>query len=544
MEKKSNLLLSISFLAFIALFALATWLVKPPEVLTEENRKVASLPKLSRKTISAFPQAFEAYFNDRFFARSLLVKARNWCRYECWQISAAPNILVGKNGWLYFLGETATILSTNEKPYTKEELEQWRLALRSRTQDLAKRGIKYVFVVAPNKQSIYPEYFPLRKNRQSRLDELSAYLQKDPEIAFVNLKDPLLSEKEKGERLYFKTDTHWNELGAFVADRYITAMLSSTFPAVQPLQLSNFTLKDQVFGAGDCTKLMGLFGWIKESAPVLNSTVKQASARFDKGNGLATEISTLQDPVLSSVHGAKVLPKAVIFHDSFGDGIKPFLGRHFSRAAYQLRQADLGVDMDLIESEKPDLVIQEVVERHVVKLVPYPLYDWRYEILDALQSRDGSQSRNAAQSGDALQIRDVKAYDEGESGRVGKAAPEKSESEWLCVLPYTDEVSSLRLTEVLRSPHSSIKATTCRQWTDAGVKVNFDEKSALYFKWYLTKNGDQGKAIKDPDSARAYDALSNFVRKSGKFEPVKTVRIFDGSGITLWKLKKKSESNS
>ena len=522
MEKKTNLILSFCFLGFIAFFALATWVFAPPEVLTDENRKVAKLPRLSRKNISTYPQSFESYFNDRFFSRSDLVKARNLLRFKCWQISDAPNILVGKNGWLYFLGETGNILTAKEQPYSQAELEQWKKALTARAKYFAQRGIRYVFVVAPNKQSIYPEYFPLFSNRKSRLDQLSAYLGQYPEVPFINLKNSLIEGKKDGASLYFKTDTHWNELGALVADRYISTLLSTSMPAIKPIALSSARLGMESFNTGDCTKLMGLFGWVQEKTPIVKIPGSKFVPEFEQGTGLATSVSRCK----SNSNGTPSLPRAVVFHDSFGAAIKPYLAQHFSRAAYQLRQADLAVDLDLIEKEKPEIVIQEVVERHVVQMIPYEVMDWRYRILDAIKAGEKNsedQQRTPNLDSDTA----------------------SSKTQWLSVLPCTNEVNSARLQEVLRSPHSMVTATTARQWTDAGVVVNFDPKTTGYFDWYVTKSGAQDKSIGDskitsPESQLAFQRLSEYVQKGGQFKPMKKVELFDGSVITLWH---KSESS-
>lgn len=516
MEKRSNLLLSICFLGFLAFIAIATWTSTPPEVLSDENRKMATLPHLSRKTIATYPQAFEAYFNDRLFSRSELVKTRNLFRFKFWQLSDAPNILVGKNGWLYFLGETGSILTAKEQPYTQGELDQWKNVLSSRAEYFAKRGMKYVFVVAPNKQSVYPEFFPLFSSKNSRLDQLSRYLGQYPEVPFISLKDPLIDQKQKkdGVSLYFKTDTHWNELGAFVADQYISSLLSASIPGMQPIAASSAKFTKESFSAGDCTKLMGLFGWVKETVPIVKMVSSTIEPKFEKGTGHATEISTF------SQAAANKAPKAVIFHDSFGEAINPYLARHFSRAAYQLRQADLAIDLDLVEAEKPDLIIQEVVERHVVQLLPNELHDWRYEIRDAIEAELSSHGEN----------------------QTSKNTIDRK-NEWLCVLPCTNEVNSTRLQEVLREPHSNVSATTCRQWTDAGVFVSFDPRTVDYFQWYLTKTGAQEKSIGisgklSPGSVEALADLSDCIQTSGKFSAIKSIKMVDGSTVTLWRLKK------
>ena len=63
------------------------------------------------------------------------------------------------------------------------------------------------------------------------------------------------------------------------------------------------------------------------------------------------------------------LPRAVIFRDSFTSHLVPFLSEHFSRAVY-LWQNDF--DAAVVTQEHPDVVIQEIVGRHLYNFIPSP----------------------------------------------------------------------------------------------------------------------------------------------------------------------------
>src|SRR4029079_9827903 len=63
------------------------------------------------------------------------------------------------------------------------------------------------------------------------------------------------------------------------------------------------------------------------------------------------------------------LPRAVIFRDSFVSRLVPFLSEHFSRAVY-LWQNDF--DATVVGQEHPDVVIQEIVGRHLYGFIPSP----------------------------------------------------------------------------------------------------------------------------------------------------------------------------
>jgi hypothetical protein len=63
------------------------------------------------------------------------------------------------------------------------------------------------------------------------------------------------------------------------------------------------------------------------------------------------------------------LPRAVVFRDSFVSRLVPFLSEHFSRVVY-LWQNDF--DATVVEQEHPDVVIQEIVGRHLYGFIPSP----------------------------------------------------------------------------------------------------------------------------------------------------------------------------
>ena len=81
------------------------------------------------------------------------------------------------------------------------------------------------------------------------------------------------------------------------------------------------------------------------------------AAPTDEEGRLVTEID---DPSL---------PRAVIFRDSFTSRLVPFLSEHFSRAVY-LWQNDF--DAAVVTQEHPDVVIQEIVGRHLYNFIPSP----------------------------------------------------------------------------------------------------------------------------------------------------------------------------
>ncbi|HEY9639255.1 MAG TPA: hypothetical protein V6C57_02160, partial [Coleofasciculaceae cyanobacterium] len=61
----------------------------------------------------------------------------------------------------------------------------------------------------------------------------------------------------------------------------------------------------------------------------------------------------------------KSLPKAVLFRDSFGNSMLDFLAESFSRLVVVWQPH---IDYSVVEAEKPDVVINQQVERFLVRI--------------------------------------------------------------------------------------------------------------------------------------------------------------------------------
>lgn len=65
-------------------------------------------------------------------------------------------------------------------------------------EETEKRGGKFYFMIAPNKNEIYPEYMLARikvMDEISSLDQLETYLGEHTDISVINVKQPLLDGK-------------------------------------------------------------------------------------------------------------------------------------------------------------------------------------------------------------------------------------------------------------------------------------------------------------------------------------------------------------
>ena len=261
-------------------------------------------------------------------------------------------------------------------PFSAGEMEKWRMALEARRDWLASRGIGYLVVMVPNKSTIYPEYLPSGLHRmrpQSRLDQLLDYLRTRSTFRILDLRPALVAAKSGG-RLYHKTDSHWNDAGAFVAYRQILGELGRIYPALHPRPLADFSVKCETTPGGDLAIMLGFPDILKEEQVILEPRTGPRAVISEPSRKISPWVMRSATECLT----ASPL-RAVMFRDSFGHQLMNFLSEHFARIVYNWDVRLIAVrnefrfDTSLIEREKPDIVIEEVVERFLLGSTPEPL---------------------------------------------------------------------------------------------------------------------------------------------------------------------------
>jgi len=324
-----------------------------------ENRRPAPLPTIRLGapgwgySIVSFPRRFDRYWNDSFAFRWYLIRAHSLVKLAL-GISPSPKALVGQEGFLFYAAEQSIDYFRNVKPFTEPELAQWREDLEQRRDWLAERGIRYLVVVAPDKETIYPEFMPpaLRPVRsESRLDQLFADLRLRSQVEVVDLRPALMRAKASG-RVYHKTDTHWNDAGALVASREIIAGLHAWFPEMSNAPPQG-AMRTRSAAGGDLARILALedrfpeerIEWVPAGAPRAQRVASDAYRSAD--------VSIMECADCTG-------PRVVMNHDSFNANLAPLLAEYFRRVVYV---DGTKLDPTIIDREKPALVIQEFVER-------------------------------------------------------------------------------------------------------------------------------------------------------------------------------------
>jgi alginate O-acetyltransferase complex protein AlgJ len=358
-----QMLRSLLFLGSLLVPLLFTPLAPVGKQQGSRGEQLAAFPDL-RPTLGSFksfPNRCREYVEDHFGFRNDLIYWHALLKLRCLGVSPSDQVLVGKNGW-YFLTNTAfTQEFHRSRPLTDAELATWQRVLEERRDWLAARGIGYLFVIAPEKHTIYPEYLPdylPRAEGTSRMDQLFGYLRQHSDLDIVDLRPALRAAKAK-DVLYIKSDAHWNEVGAHVAYQTIAEKLQRWLPHLRPAARSGFRRVESPFRQGDVARLLAM----GETLP--DTTLRLVPIRPRLARDEQAKLPLFGEQSVITVRQGDALPRAVIFRDSFVTDLGPFLSEDFQRATYQWTAA-FSFDRALVERERPSLVIQQQAERQLL----------------------------------------------------------------------------------------------------------------------------------------------------------------------------------
>ena len=357
-----NLALIIAFIGLLWLPVLDSffhWDTSP----SNENRAFARFPVWNRQLagLRAFFVGLDVYYSDHFgFRLKLLGWQQHWER-RWFNQPPTPDVIIGREGWLYFSGENMIDNFRAIHPFQPVELQKWQTLLENRRDWLAQRGIRYAFVVAPDKQSIYPEYLPdwLTLTRPlTKLDQFIAHMKANSTVPVADLRPALLSGRSL-DRMYFRTDTHWSQYGAFIGCQQLIKILAPQMPGLQPLPLTAFEkTRGPMQQVGDLARMLGQSmleddcPYIEPRAPLRPLPAVKDPKFFGK------DWDPGMEPVVTINPDRK--GTAIVFRDSFSEFWVPYLGQHFNKVIYLWQYS---WDLDIIKSEKPDVVIDEMLER-------------------------------------------------------------------------------------------------------------------------------------------------------------------------------------
>ncbi len=326
-----------------------------------EKRTLASkleLPK-NLSDLTSYPKNFENFYNDNFGFRKTLINMNSKIMDNIFNQSPSERALIGKDGWLYFDNYNSLADAEGKIFYDQKVLANGVKALIQNWQTLKKNNIDYVLVIAADKSTIYPEFLPdyiKSKPDNKRLDQFLSELKKQsPNFPIIDLRAVILQAKAKEpQEIYYKTDTHWNRIGAYYGYLEVINFLAKNHSNLKARSKDQFLFQNGEIKSGDIADIMNLkldydfeYDLIPKSPFNYSRIEPKSDQRFHKPT-FFTNIN-------------KTLPILFSYKDSFSDNMMYFLADNFSKS-YFVNEFPCQIDLRTIKDYRANIVIQQMWE--------------------------------------------------------------------------------------------------------------------------------------------------------------------------------------
>lgn len=281
------------------------------------------------------------WFSEHFFLRQELISWNNRLAALIFGVSEADDVILGTDGWLYYGQTLEDYTGTASMP--ERELFSAARNLALMAEYCREQGRDFLFVAAPNKNSLYPEHMPSYGVTAETRDVQRLFaLLADTEVPYLDLYGLFGAEEEI---LYFAHDSHWNSKGAALA----ADAINDAFGRESAYFAGDFSQRET--HAGDLYEMLYPAFQDSETNPVYSGDLNFSYATS------ANKPDSITLLTQSSGDGS-----LLAYRDSFGNLLYPYLADSFANARFS---RSVSYDLTL----EADCVLIELVERNLSYLV-------------------------------------------------------------------------------------------------------------------------------------------------------------------------------
>lgn len=394
------LLVGIFALALILPLAFADF--EGGKVSVAENRRLAPFPEL---VVNGKPKLKRSeinnWINDNIGGRSLATGIHTRLTYDLFGLSAKTDTLIGKENWTFYYTQDILNDYTGTNLLSEERLQTITEDLNTIREYAEEKGTTVQFVIAPDKKTIYSEYYPdgIKKAAGvTRSRQLTEYISNHTDIPAYSLEEVLLNSKSLGTLYSPRIDNaHWNLLGGYVGYTAMMRELSKQGIDVSWIDISECDIQEY--------QAEGLFNEavkIRETAyTVRNEKTDSVMLRQEEMDRFPF-LSFNNDPDMYKkyyVNADEKLPSLLFVGDSYSQKLFEYLPQSFSRVMF-VHSADLPLLYNILAGEEFDAIIIESAER---------MLDYEFALLSSCAERIRGWNREVIESGviESIPIRET-----------------------------------------------------------------------------------------------------------------------------------------
>lgn len=287
MNKKQAIYIIVPFLSVIFLIGAINLVSKDKESSIAENRNLTQMPTIENVRQKNFTKTYENYYTDQFVGREKLLKIDTILQI----LSKKSNIkghYITEDKWL--LGKTATVKKT------KEDYKEATKLVNEAAQKATSLGKEVYYMPLPHKVNTldykYPKYVSSKYGMENS-DTFISTLNKNIKIIDTGSYFVDNFNKEQLESFYFKTDHHWNSIGAYEAFKYMVKQMDKNKDI--NVDLNNYKyktsyIKDKPFIGTYNKNLYNLFD-TNEDVPFVDMDRKFSKKYYEMKNSKFEEVA-------------------------------------------------------------------------------------------------------------------------------------------------------------------------------------------------------------------------------------------------------------
>ncbi|GFZ33945.1 hypothetical protein CSC2_44710 [Clostridium zeae] len=365
MKKRQRIFITVFIIALLAPNILFFFLKGYVDTRNFQKKKLSEKPTFSFKNICIYPRQYEEYYDDNIAFKNQFVKLNNLINIKFFHTISSERVLLGDNNWLFYKDEDDgdpisdyqrnNLFSDQQLSSLKDRLEKVEAYLKN-------KNIKFVLFLAPDKEIMYSEHMPSNIKVEGNItiaDQTAKYISENTDIPVIYPKSELLEAKKKYQ-IYYKYDTHWNQIGGFIGSQELADKLTGN-----RLYLKDVKILDESKCSGDLANMLNLTSYF-------NDDKMFSISGFHDDIKVNLVKKTADESYIKYESNALDKRKILVIRDSFSEAMFDYIPKNFASTVFIHGESFKPSD---IEKERPDIIVYEGVERYIEKLQSFTLYN-------------------------------------------------------------------------------------------------------------------------------------------------------------------------
>ena len=287
-------------------------------------------------------------FEQRFAFRQEFVSLYSGITEKLFMTSSTNGVIVGEDDWLFFNDTLADYQRTNI--LTGRQLHTAVRNLELVNEYCESNGIEFLFIVAANKNTLYPEYMPYyyAQGEGPSNRELFSSLVSNTGINYIDY-GSYDTFTDPDAVYYFHRDSHWNNTGAAIVSNSVLSYLG-----VEHHNYLNDEFTGEYIHEGDLDRMM--------HPSAVTPEIDTVFVQMPQFEYVSPVESNFDFRISTTGQGEQSL---LMYRDSFGSSLLPFMAEPFGHALFSRSNA---IQINDIQAVTPDYIVMEKAERFISQL--------------------------------------------------------------------------------------------------------------------------------------------------------------------------------